>query len=462
MDLLLLTTSPEDLDICLELLYAGQILPCLTIESICNSLKELLIKDLNVLQLSTPITIVGDIHGQFHDLLEIFNIGGYIPETNYLFLGDYVDRGLYSLETIMLLLVLKLRYPNRIALLRGNHESRQITQSYGFYNECLNKYASGLGEGVAVWKHITSVFDFLSLAAKIDNEIFCVHGGLSPNIQTVEQINVIDRFKEIPHDGPMADLVWSDPENFLQMDENFQVSTRGAGYLFGEEVVKRFCVKNKLKKIFRAHQLCQEGYQEHFNGLLTTVWSAPNYCYRCGNKAVIVELNSVDSFYYNIFEESHDYKLKTDTDVLMLNPSYFTLDEDEEYYDDEEEEDDDEEEEEEEDDDSDSDSDSDEDSDEDDIYLTNDKLKNKGTDLEVVSSTKSSKNKNKNKNNDKSNSANSRRSSSISISAPDLNKLGVEVTPDTLESTPMTFPLDVFSDAYQRANSKERQVEYFL
>lgn len=452
MNLALLTTTPQDLDTCLDLLYAGQILPYLTIECICNALKELLMKDSNVLQLTSPITIVGDIHGQFHDLLEIFNIGGRIPETNYLFLGDYVDRGLYSLETIMLLLVLKLRYPSRIFLLRGNHESRQITQSYGFYNECLNKYATGLGEGVAVWKKITGVFDYLSLAAKIDEEIFCVHGGLSPNIQTIEQINLIDRFKEIPHDGPMADLVWSDPETFLQMDENFQVSTRGAGYLFGEEVVKSFCKRNKLKKIFRAHQLCQEGVQEHFNGLLTTVWSAPNYCYRCGNKAVIVEVNAVESYYYNTFEESQDYKLKTDRDVLMLNPSYFTLDEDEEYYD--------EEDEDEDEDESDSDSDSDSDSEESESYLAADNLKNKQLETGLLS-IKHLKNKGKTNSSDKSN-VSSRRNSGISINASDLKKLGVEVTPDTLEATPINFPVDIFSDAYQRTNSKERQVEYFL
>lgn len=119
-------------------------------------------------------------------MIELFRIGGEIPDHNYLFLGDFVDRGYNSVETFLLLLSLKVRYPQRVALLRGNHESRQITQVYGFYDECLRKYGSS-----NVWKYCTEVFDMLSLAAVIDNKIFCVHGGLAPQIQTIEDVITI-------------------------------------------------------------------------------------------------------------------------------------------------------------------------------------------------------------------------------------------------------------------------------
>jgi serine/threonine-protein phosphatase 4 catalytic subunit len=140
-------------------------------------------------------------------LIELFRIGGFIPDTNYVFMGDFVDRGYNSVETFLLLLALKVRYPDRITLIRGNHESRQITQVYGFYDECMRKYNS-----VNVWRYCTEVFDYLALAALIDTRVFCVHGGLSPVISNIDDIKAIDRKQEVPHDGPMCDLLWSDPD----------------------------------------------------------------------------------------------------------------------------------------------------------------------------------------------------------------------------------------------------------
>lgn len=137
----------------------------------------------NVIRVSGPVTICGDIHGQFDDLLELFKIGGFPPYTNYIFMGDYVDRGRDSVETFLLLLALKVRYKNRITLLRGNHESRLITQVYGFYDECIRKYGS-----LNVWRACTDIFDYLTLAAVVDDKVFCVHGGLSPNIRDMKDI----------------------------------------------------------------------------------------------------------------------------------------------------------------------------------------------------------------------------------------------------------------------------------
>ena len=205
------------------------------------------------------------------------------------------------METISLLVCLKLRYPHRVHLIRGNHESRGVTQSYGFYTECNRKYGNA-----NVWHYFTDMFDFLTLSVVINNEIFCVHGGLSPSIHSIDQIKIIDRFREIPHEGPMADLVWSDPDP--ERDE-FSLSPRGAGYTFGAQVVKKFLEVNKMGHILRAHQLCQEGYQVLYDNMLTTVWSAPNYCYRCGNMASVLEVSDTGARNFNIFDAAPENDL---------------------------------------------------------------------------------------------------------------------------------------------------------
>ncbi|KAG7267948.1 hypothetical protein CRUP_017014, partial [Coryphaenoides rupestris] len=229
-------------------------------QGVVDATVEILVEESNVQRVDSPVTVCGDIHGQFYDLKELFRVGGDVPETNYLFMGDFVDRGFYSV-----------RYPDRITLIRGNHESRQITQVYGFYDECLRKYGS-----VTVWRYCTEIFDYLSLSAIIDGKIFCVHGGLSPSIQTLDQIRTIDRKQEVPHDGPMCDLLC--------------------------DVVTQFNSANDIHMICRAHQLVMEGYKWHFNETVLTVWSAPNYCYRCGNVAAILELDEHLQREFIIFE----------------------------------------------------------------------------------------------------------------------------------------------------------------
>jgi len=261
----------DELDGHIETLRSCNIIPETYVKDLCAKAREILLKEGNVVEVAAPVTICGDIHGQHSDLMELFEVGGNVPEYNYLFLGDFVDRGYYSVETFLLLLALKVRYPNRITLLRGNHESRSITQVYGFYDECLRKYGS-----VNVWQYCTEIFDLLSLAAVVDNQILCVHGGLSPSINTLDQIRTLDRQQEVPQDGPMCDLLWSDPED----REGWGVSPRGAGYLFGGNVVAEFNQTNGLTLICRAHQLVMEGFQWHFNNTMCTEWSAPNYCYR--------------------------------------------------------------------------------------------------------------------------------------------------------------------------------------
>uniref|UniRef100_A0A1I8HBQ2 Serine/threonine-protein phosphatase n=1 Tax=Macrostomum lignano TaxID=282301 RepID=A0A1I8HBQ2_9PLAT len=214
----------SDLDKWIEIARDCKYLPEGDLYKLCNYVSDLLIEECNVQPVSTPVTVCGDIHGQFYDLLELFRTGGELPDTNYVFLGDFVDRGHYSLETWTYLMALKAKYPDRITLLRGNHESRQITTVYGFYDECINKYGNA-----NPWKACCRVFDLLTIAALIDESILCVHGGLSPEIRTLDQIRTIDRQQEIPHKGPFCDLVWSDPDDV----DGFAMSPRGAGYLFG-------------------------------------------------------------------------------------------------------------------------------------------------------------------------------------------------------------------------------------
>jgi len=264
-------------------------LPESDMKVLCDRVRTILMEESNIQPISSPVTICGDIHGQFWDLLELLRKGGSVPETSYIFMGDFVDRGHYSLETVSLLLALKARYPDKISLLRGNHESRQITQVYGFYEECQQKYGSA-----SVWKACCNVFDYLNLAAIIDGDVLCVHGGLSPDIRTLDQIRVLSRAQEIPHEGAFCDLMWSDPDDI----ENWGVSPRGAGWLFGGSVTREFNHVNSLSLIARAHQLVQEGYKYMFDEALATVWSAPNYCYRCGNMAAILTVreNGVRSF----------------------------------------------------------------------------------------------------------------------------------------------------------------------
>lgn len=273
----------KDVEGWIETLYRCKPISESAVYAMCDKAKEILEKESNVAVVRAPVTVCGDVHGQYFDLMELFHIGGKVPDTNYCFMGDYVDRGYYSVETVSLLLALKCRYPDRLTLTRGNHESRQITQVYGFYDECIRKY-----ETASIWRAFTDTFDFLPLAAVIENTVFALHGGLSCSYDSIEDINTrIDRFHEPPHEGPMCDLLWSDPDE----RDGWGVSPRGAGYTFGKDVSAKWNHDNGLTLISRAHQLVMDGYNWCHEKNVVTIFSAPNYCYRCGNQAAIMELD---------------------------------------------------------------------------------------------------------------------------------------------------------------------------
>jgi serine/threonine-protein phosphatase 4 catalytic subunit len=252
------------------------------VRMVCTKAIDLLALEQNIQTMSPPVVVCGDIHGQYDDLLNIFRINGTPQTTKYVFLGDYVDRGPNSVETIVLLLLYKAMYPENIVLLRGNHESKELAETYGLYKEIVTRYHSS-----DVWRILCEAFHFLPLACLIGGRVFAVHGGISPFAVTFEQIKSIHRFVDTPKHGPMADMLWSDPGHVSGCVE----SERGAGYIFGPDLVHRFLFLNDAELVCRSHQLVNEGYRFAFsNRELVTVWSAPNYCNRMGNKATVLRI----------------------------------------------------------------------------------------------------------------------------------------------------------------------------
>jgi serine/threonine-protein phosphatase 6 catalytic subunit len=299
-----------DLDKCLADLFQCNVLAEDDSHTLCILVKSILIEESNVQPVSAPVTVCGDIHGQFFDLIELLRMGGSVPSTRYVFMGDFVDRGYHSVETLQVLLLLKARWPACVTLLRGNHESRQVTQAYGFYEECVRKYGNA-----NVWRDCTDVFDYMNLAAIIDGRIFCVHGGLSPDLATIDEMRMVQRVQEIPHQGSFCDLMWSDPED---INEPWVVSPRGAGWLFGAAVTRQFNEINGTDLICRAHQLVQEGYKYMFaDKSLVTVWSAPNYCYRCGNVAAILHFDEHLDRRITLFRDTAESRASASQDRLF-------------------------------------------------------------------------------------------------------------------------------------------------
>lgn len=252
------------------------------IKILCLSSREIFLNQPILLELEAPIKICGDIHGQFYDLLRLFEYGGFPPDANYLFLGDYVDRGKQSLETICLLLAYKIKYPENFFLLRGNHECASINRIYGFYDECKRRYS------VKLWKTFIDCFNCLPVAAIIDEKIFCMHGGLSPELNNMEQIRKITRPTDVPDNGLLCDLLWSDPEKEIN---GWGENDRGVSFTFGQDVVHNFLRKHELDLICRAHQVVEDGYEFFAKRQLVTLFSAPNYCGEFDNAGAMMSVD---------------------------------------------------------------------------------------------------------------------------------------------------------------------------
>jgi len=285
--------APDDSDpvdaIIKKLLSVRSAAPCTPVDlaeaevkMLCLRSRDLLISQPMLLQLEAPIKVLGDIHGQYHDLLRLFEFGGFPPSSSYLFLGDYVDRGKQSLETICLLLAYKIKYPDNFHILRGNHESASINRIYGFYDECKRRF------GIKLWKTFTDCFNCLPAAAIIDERVFCAHGGLSPELTDLPQITDIVRPTDIPDTGLLCDLLWSDPS---ADHEGWGENDRGVSFAFGEDVVKTFLKEHDLDLICRAHQVVEDGYEFFAKRQLVTLFSAPNYCGEFDNAGAMMTLD---------------------------------------------------------------------------------------------------------------------------------------------------------------------------
>ena len=261
------------------------------IKYLINTSKRILIEQPTFLDLESPITVCGDTHGQYPDLLRLFDLGGYPPEANYLFLGDYVDRGEQSIETICLLLAYKIKYEENFFILRGNHECGSINRIYGFYDECKRRY------NLKIWKNFVDLFTCLPIAACIDDKIFLVHGGLSPELKNIEEIKKIMRPTDVPEEGLLCDLLWSDPDQD-NTGKDWGPNDRGVSVTFSESVLAKFLENNNLDLCCRAHQVVEEGYEFFGDRKLLTVFSAPNYCGEFDNNGAImlVDENLMCSF----------------------------------------------------------------------------------------------------------------------------------------------------------------------
>lgn len=260
---------------------------------IISKASEILRQEPNLLEMDAPITVCGDVHGQYYDLMKLFEVGGNPDETRYLFLGDYVDRGYFSIECVLYLWSLKIWYPDSLWLLRGNHECRHLTDYFTFKLECKHKYSE------RVYEACMDSFCALPLAAVMNKQFLCIHGGLSPELHTLDDLKDIDRFREPPTHGLMCDILWADPlEEFGQektSDFFIHNNVRGCSYFFSYPAACHFLEKNNLLSIIRAHEAQDAGYRMYRKTKTTgfpsvmTIFSAPNYLDVYNNKAAVLK-----------------------------------------------------------------------------------------------------------------------------------------------------------------------------
>ncbi|KAI0338315.1 Metallo-dependent phosphatase [Trametopsis cervina] len=292
---------------------------------------ELMRREPNMLNLNGPITVCGDIHGQYYDLMKAFEIGGKFSETNYLFLGDYVDRGSFGIECLLYLYTLKLWYPAQLALLRGNHECRHLTGFFTFRRECMHKYSA------EVYEACVASFEALPVAALIDGKFFCVHGGISPDLNHLTDLDRLNRFTEPASSGLLCDLLWADPihdygneqpsienpQGVPMLPPLFAPNTvRGCSFNFTYAAVCKFLERNSLLGMFRGHEVQDLGYTMHrktptkkFPSIIT-VFSAPNYLDVYHNKGAVIKYKNKNITIRQFNASSHPYWLPNFMDAF--------------------------------------------------------------------------------------------------------------------------------------------------
>mmetsp|Transcript_38117 Transcript_38117/g.107693 ORF Transcript_38117/g.107693 Transcript_38117/m.107693 type:complete len:430 (+) Transcript_38117:280-1569(+) len=286
-------------------------------QALCARAATALLRQPTVLDVVAPVHIVGDIHGQFEDLLRIFDHLGIPPKTKYLFLGDYVDRGPKGLEVMVLLLSLQMLYPEQVFLLRGNHECEHISMMYGFFEECKTRYRA------AIWKVFIPVFDAMPIAALVEpshlppdaaasqgvrKPLLCVHAGLSRSLTTMAQLRSIPRPLKIHTNEVIRDLVWSDP---IATAKGWGFGERGVSCTYGMDVARAFLRHNSLSMIIRAHEVADNGFAllgDH-QDLVATVFSAPGYAGVCDNDAAVLEVTAEGGLIWHLMPFHDDPKM---------------------------------------------------------------------------------------------------------------------------------------------------------
>ncbi|KAF8908190.1 Metallo-dependent phosphatase [Gymnopilus junonius] len=297
---------------------------------ILEAATNILSREPNMVPLKSPVTICGDIHGQYYDLMKMFEVGGNLQDSLYLFLGDYVDRGDFGIECLLYLYSLKIHSPQHIVLLRGNHECRHLTEYFTFKRECLHKYSE------AVYEACLRSFQALPIAALVDGKFFCVHGGLSPLLMNLSDLSEINRFQEPGSHGLLCDILWSDPiSNFghetdpsstgplLDRSTTFtHNATRGCSYFYTYEAVCQFLDRNGLLTLIRGHEAQDAGYtmyrktpKRNFPSVIT-IFSAPNYLDVYHNRGAILKYANKNITIRQYNSTSHPYWLPNFMDAF--------------------------------------------------------------------------------------------------------------------------------------------------
>uniref|UniRef100_A0A7E4V3H5 Serine/threonine-protein phosphatase n=2 Tax=Panagrellus redivivus TaxID=6233 RepID=A0A7E4V3H5_PANRE len=271
------------------------------IHELCYRARETFWMQPAMIEVKAPVRVCGDIHGQFEDLLALLSLNGHPPRHRYLFLGDYVDRGPYSIEVISLLFAYKILYPEDVVLLRGNHESRPVNMQYGFYMECKKRYS------VALYEAFQYAFYCMPFCARIEYRILCMHGGISEDLTDLKQLDRIERPCDIPDLGILADLTWADPDPSIS---GFEDSPRGASRIFGADALKNFLATLSLELIVRAHQVVEDGYEFFADKQLITIFSAPNYCGQFDNAGAVLIVQKDFNIGISVFRADELQKTK--------------------------------------------------------------------------------------------------------------------------------------------------------
>lgn len=264
---------------------------------LCTGVRAVFLEQPSLIECDAPLVICGDTHGQYADLLRILARGGFPPTSNYLFLGDYVDRGKQNIETISLMFCYKLKYPENFFMLRGNHECANINRVYGFYDECQRRYTPRL------WQVFQDVFNCMPMTGLVSNKILCMHGGLSPLLKDWDQLRQIRRPMDPPNPSLQMDLLWSDPDKAMS---GWRANTRGVSYVYGQDVVLDFCQRMGIDMIARAHQVVQDGYEFFAGRKLVTIFSAPHYCGEFDNSAGMLKIDENLMCSFESLKATHD------------------------------------------------------------------------------------------------------------------------------------------------------------